>query len=108
MKYINEFTKAIHSLNKIKVTFKAKKYGNIEITRICAPMDYSLSKKYKDNIERYHFWDFQGTKGGHTESILEINIVSIEVLNDHFSPESFVTWKVPYNWSIKRDWGSKS
>lgn len=101
-------TEAIHHLNKVKVTFKAKKYGNTEITRLCAPMDYAFSKIYKDNIERYHFWDFEGTENKHNLSLLETEIVGVELTNETFSPTSFVTWEAPYNWSIKRGWGSFS
>jgi hypothetical protein len=106
MKYINEFTEAIHSLSKVKVTFKAKKYGHSEITRICAPMDYAFSKNYNDNFKRYHFWDFKGGSKPHPELLLESQIISIQILPKSFKPESFVNWTT--KWSIKRDWGSFS
>jgi hypothetical protein len=106
MKYLSQFTNAIHSLNKVQVTFNAKKYGGLKITRLCAPMDYSLSKIYKDKEERYHFWDFQGTGKTHNLSLLESEIIEIKPIEDKFKPESFVSWTT--NWSIKRDWGSFS
>ena len=77
MKDLNEFINAIQNLNKVKVTFNAKKYANTQITRLCAPMDYAFSKQYKDNIERYHFWDFDGTERKHNLSLLETDIVKI-------------------------------
>ena len=106
MIHLTEFKGAIINLNKIKVTFRAKKYNNAIITRVTAPMDYALSKRYKDNIERYHFWDFEGSERQHNLSLLETEIVSIEVLDEKFEPSSFVAWET--NWSIKRDWGSFS
>jgi hypothetical protein len=108
MEYLKEFTKAIHSLSKVKVTFKAKKYSNMEITRICAPMDYSSGKIDNYKTERYQVWDFQGGSKPHPESLLESQIISIQILPEYFKPESFVTWEAPFNWSIKRDWGSFS
>ena len=78
MIYLNEITEAINNFNKVNVTFKAKKYGNLPITRTCAPMDYSIGKNFKNSEKGYHFWDFQGPNNQHNLSLLETEIISIE------------------------------
>lgn len=95
------FTAAIHSKNKVRVTFYSKD-DQLEITRTCAPMDYGPSRRFKDGIDRYHFWDYDGDNGPHTLSLPENQVRRIEVIPQTFNPLEFVTW-IP-NWIIPRNW----
>ena len=101
----DEFISAIHNLNLVQVRFQSADDGGAILTRICAPMDYGPSRKFKDGIDRYHVWDFDSDSGKpHTLSLNPIQIVSFEVLEDEFDPSSFVTW--PSNWIVPRGtWG---
>lgn len=98
------FIKAIHSKNKLKLTFYSKK-EQISVVRTCAPLDYGPSVRAKDGLNRYHFWDYGGASGPHSLCLLETQVERIEVLSETFSPD-FITW--PTSWMIPRDWGQYS
>jgi len=105
---LDKFTQAIHNKNKIRLTFYSKEDGTY-ITRKCAPMDYALSRRYKDDLMRFHFWDFESDTRNHNLALLPNNIRNMEILNEVFDPNEFVTWSTQANpWSIKRDWGRYS
>jgi len=97
----NIFVAAIHSKNKVRVEFYSKDDSSV-ITRVCAPMDYGPSRKFKDGIDRYHLWDYDSDNGPHTLSLPDNQISKIEVMDDSFDPKEFVTW--PENWIIPRNW----
>tara|TARA_B110000977_G_scaffold194924_1_gene272424 strand:- start:778 stop:1095 length:318 start_codon:yes stop_codon:yes gene_type:complete len=105
MKYLKEFTEAIHNKTKLKITYHADKYGG-EITRLCAPMDVKSSAVSKDNTPKFHFWDYEGSKGKHVTSKLSESISSLETTSIPFNPSEFVSWNT--NWGISRDWGEFS
>ncbi|PCE33593.1 hypothetical protein BZL54_05030 [Burkholderia ubonensis subsp. mesacidophila] len=99
------FISAIHSKNKLRVTFHSQKSGTT-VTRDSAPMDFGPRTNDAIRIDRYHFWDFTSPSGPHTESLRADQIQSIFCLNDVFDPADFVTWRT--NWNIHRDWGRLS
>lgn len=101
----DKFVAAIHSKNKLKLTFFSKEDGR-NLTRTCAPMDYGPSRRTHDKSDRFHFWDYDSDTGKHTLSLVPEQVVSIEVLADAYEPIEFVTW--PPNWFVARDWGSHS
>ncbi len=99
---IDKFIGAIHSKNKIQLTFHSKKDG-CTLTRTCAPMDYGSSSRAHDKSDRFHTWDYDSDKERHTLSLLPNQVISIEILPQTFDPAEFVTWKP--SWIVKRDWG---
>lgn len=98
---ILEFINAINNKRVLEVKFNSKEKG--VIVRKCIPFDFATSKRYKDNIERYHFYDLDSPSGKHNLSILPEQIIEIKVLDETFNPSDYITWKT--NWSISRDWG---
>ena len=105
---LDNFTKAIHDKTKIRLTFYSKEDGTT-LTRKCAPMDYALSRRYKDGLMRFHLWDFESDTKNHNLALLPENIKNMEILSESFDPSSFVTWDTRQNmWTIKRDWGQYS
>ena len=106
MKKLKEvFIKAIKVKKKVKLRFFSKKDSAVVI-RKCAPMDFGPSRRFHDNIDRFHLWDYEGEGGPHTMSIDPRNIISLEVLEESFEPKEFVKW--PPNWLVERDWGDFS
>jgi hypothetical protein len=105
---LNIFIGAIHSKNKILLTFFSKEDGS-ELVRTCAPMDFGPSRRAKDKQDRFHFWDYDSDTRSHTLSLLPQQIVKLEVLLDLFDPSEFVTWSTTTScWFITRDWGAHS
>lgn len=99
------FVGAIHSKNKIRLTFHSKEDGHALI-RVCAPMDYGPSTRAHNKSDRFHSWDYDSDTEQHTLSLPPEQVISIEVLPDTFDPAEFVTWDT--NWIVKRDWGKYS
>ena len=99
------FVGAIHSKNKVILTFHSKEDGH-SLTRTCAPMDYGPSTRAHNKSDRFHFWDYDSDTAKHTLSLLPEQVISIEVLPEKFDPAEFVTWQT--NWIVKRDWGTYS
>jgi hypothetical protein len=104
----NGFISAIHTKNKIRLTFFSKEdSGNL--TRICAPMDFGPSRRSHDNADRYHVYDYESDRGPHPLNLAIDNVVKVEILTENFDPSEFVTWSLVKNpWFIKRDWGEFS
>lgn len=100
-----QFISAILSKNRIRVTFFSKEDGH-NLTRECAPMDFGPSRRANNRSDRYHMWDYESDQKNHTLSLLPNQIVSINVLPQHFDPSEFITWKT--NWFVERDWGQYS
>lgn len=97
----NDFIRAIHRRTKIIVTFYDK--NNEILTRDCAPMDFGAAKQYKDNKDRFHFWNF---KGKYPLLLLPKQIIDLEFTTILFEPALFVDWVT--DWHIKRNWGKAS
>jgi hypothetical protein len=95
------FLQSIIDKKIIKLIFDSKDKGIIE--RYCIPFDFGLSRKYKDNLERYHLYDLDSPEGSHNLSILPEQIISIEITENYFDPSHYVKWTP--NWIIKRNWG---
>lgn len=103
----DSFITAIKAKKKVIVTFNSNKKGTL--VRTCAPMDYGPSSRFKDGLERYHFWDYfpDDGKAPHPLPLLHKNIQSLEVLEESFDPGEFVKWS-PTSWHVPRDWGQHS
>lgn len=99
------FIGAIHTKNKLRLTFYSKEDGHALI-RTCAPMDYGPSSRAHNKSDRFHFWDYDSDTERHTLSLLPEQVISIEVLSATFDPAEFVTWRP--NWVIMRNWGAYS
>ena len=82
------FVAAIHSKNKIRLTFYSKEDG-IQLVRTCAPMDYGPSRRAANKDDRFHLWDYDSDTKSHTLSLLPNQIVSIDVLPEQFDPAAF-------------------
>lgn len=103
-----EFINAIHSKNKIRLTFFSKEDG-ANLVRTCAPMDYGPSRRAANKDNRFHFWDFDSDKASHTLSLLPDQIVRIEPLEEKFDPSRFISWDTKKSpWFVHRDWGEHS
>ena len=102
------FVNAIHSKNKIRLTFYSKDDG-AQIVRTCAPMDYGPSRRAANKSDRFHLWDYDSDTKSHTLSLLPDQIVSIEVLSENFDPAGFITWNTTTSpWFVPRGWDSYS
>jgi hypothetical protein len=101
----NDFIAAIHSKNKIRLTFFSKEDRSLLI-RTCAPMDFGASRHATNKSDRFHFWDYDSDTKNHTLSLLPNQVKSIEILEQTFNPAEFVTWSP--NWIVARDWGQYS
>lgn len=105
-----KFIAAIHAKHKIRITFYSKEDKG-EITRVCAPMDYGSSKKFKDGIDRFHVWDYSpdGGKKPHPIPLEPAQVRTMVVLDETFDPAEFITWNTSQSpWIIPRDWGQNS
>ncbi|MBR9706781.1 hypothetical protein GOV14_07125 [Candidatus Pacearchaeota archaeon] len=100
------FLKAIQEKKILQIRFKSFEKG--PISRKCIPFDFGPSRRSKDQSDKYHFYDLDSPEGSHVLSILPEQLLEAELLEESFTPESYVTWPGPYEWFIKRDWGSKS
>lgn len=101
----NGFIAAIHSKNKVLLTFHSKE-DNGTLVRTCAPMDFGPSSRAHDKSDRFHFWDYDSDKQRHTLSLLPEQVISIHVLGEMFNPAEFITWQPA--WHVQRDWGQYS
>lgn len=102
---IVSFKAAIHSRNKVSLSFYSKEDGRV-ITRLCAPMDFGPSRKAHDKSDRFHLWDYESDQKNHVLSLKSEQVRSITVVDMKFDPGEFVTWST--NWIVKRDWGRYS
>lgn len=108
MKFKEIFYQAIDSKKKLKVTFFSKE-DNSSLTRLCAPFDIGPSSTATDKTNRYHFWDYDSDKRSHTLSLLDTQVINIEILEESFSPEDIINWNFKENsWFYKRNWGPYS
>ena len=103
---IVRFIQSIRDKKKVRVTFYSKS-DDMEITRLCAPMDYGPSQKKnaKDLRDKFHLWDYEspGENPFHNLSLPSDQIVNIEYTDILFNPGEFVNW--PTKWIVKRNWG---
>ncbi|MCK4997154.1 hypothetical protein KAS08_02525 [Candidatus Pacearchaeota archaeon] len=101
------FLYAIVNKKFVELTFKPKEKAMV--TRRCIPFDFGPSRrKLKVNPSKYHFYDLDSPERPHSLSILSEQIIKIKLLNESFDPVNYITWKPPYNWFTKRDWGNCS
>lgn len=104
----SQFIDAIHSKNKLVVTFYSKEDGR-SVTRSCAPMDYGPSRRAADKSDRFHFWDFESDVKNHVLSLLPQQVLSLDLAPQSFIPSEFVTWDTKKSpWFVVRDWGIHS
>lgn len=96
---------AINLKKQVKIKFNSYEKGIIE--RKCIPFDFGPSRRYKDGLDRFHFYDLNSPDGKHNLSILPDQLIEIELLYSDFKPSDYVTWS-PTNWIINRDWGQFS
>jgi len=92
--------KAINNKKIVKV--KVDTYEKWIIERHCIPFDFWPSRKYKDWLNRYHFWDLDSPEKKHNLSIIPEQLIDIEITDENFNPWDYVKWTP--NWFIKRDW----
>ena len=104
------FIAGVEDLGKVLATFVSKDDGGLDLTRVCAPMDYGPRRRAKDKSPCYHFWDYDSDspRGPHTLSLPAMQILSIDETDEHFDPAEFITWPRPYDWFHPRDWGQFS
>jgi hypothetical protein len=98
------FLNALKTKKILTVTFTSKEKGTI--TRKCIPFDFGPSRKYRDNLDRYHFYDLDSPDGQHNLSITPNQIINITSSDENFEPKDYVKWTP--NWHIERNWGNYS
>ncbi len=99
------FIKSINSKSLVSVEFNSPDKGVISLK--CVPCDYGPNKKFKDGLDRFHFYDLETTSKNHSLSINPSEVINIEILEENFDPAKYVT--IPHKkWHIKRDWGELS
>jgi hypothetical protein len=102
------FLNAIHGRKKVRLTFFSHEDAR-PLIRTCAPLDYGPSRRAKEKIDRYHFWDFDSDTRVHVLSLNPTQVQKIEALDEDFEPSDFVTWDTKSSpWFVKRDWGTYS
>lgn len=100
----NNFKISIDEMLIVELKFDSNEKGII--TRLCIPFDFGPSRRYKDGLERYHFYDLNSPDGKHNLSILPEQIISVSLTTDKFNPSDYITWTP--KWFLKRDWGTYS
>ena len=86
----------------------SKEDNNI-IKRKCAPLDYGPSRRAKNKVDRFHFWDYESDKKQHVLSLIPDQVKDIELLKEQFDPGEIIKWDTKNSpWFIKRDWGEFS
>ncbi len=103
-----DFIAAIGRRQMVLIEYRSKKSGAFE-SRTCAPLDFGPLRRTADGIDRFHFWDYDGSRGGHVASIEAQQVTRVEVVGHNFDPSDIVTWDVRQSpWHVERDWGSLS
>lgn len=90
MKFKDIFLEAINNRQKIQLVFFSKE-DNANLTRICAPFDIGPSRRAKDKSDRYHVWDYDSDTERHVLSLLDVQVVSITVLEEQFDPADIIS-----------------
>jgi hypothetical protein len=102
------FLDALHAKRKVQLTFYSAEDAG-QLVRLCAPMDFGPSRRAKDGLDRYHFWDYSSDTKPHALSLLPNRILRIEALDESFDPAEFVTWDLARSpWFTPRDWRAYS
>jgi hypothetical protein len=101
----NAFIQAIHSKNKIRVTFFSEGDGSTHV-HTCAPVDYGPSRHDHGKKDRFHMWDYDNDIQCHTFSLPPEQIISIQTLEEQFDPGEFIIWRK--SWFVPREWGQYS
>ena len=99
------FVLALHERRKVRLTSTGAEDGKVRV-RTCAPLDVGPLRRAADHTDRYHVWDFEGSKRPHATSVRPEQMIKVEATDELFDPGKFVTWdlrKTP--WSLPRDWG---
>jgi hypothetical protein len=103
----DNFIDSIQNKKCVRVTFDSHEKGIIQ--RKCIPFDFAISRRYKDGVQRFHFYDLESPDGNHNLSLLPPQLISLDVLNEYFEPSDYVTWDTQKSrWSVSRDWGIHS
>jgi hypothetical protein len=98
---------------KVYITYFSKK-DNKNVVRLSAPFDFWPKRKSKsDNCseyidnwnDKYHFWDFDGSRWWHISSKNIDEIIKIELLDNNFEPKQLIDFsKIKCDWHIERNW----
>lgn len=99
------FVTAIHSKKKLKLTFFSKQDRG-QLIRMCAPMDFGPSRRAKNKLDHYHFWDYESDTQNHVLSLPPEQIVQMQSTEESFDPIEFITWDLKEApWFLQRNWG---
>jgi hypothetical protein len=75
------FVDSLHARQKVLLTFYSSEDA-AQLRRICAPMDFGPSRRARDGLDRYHFWDYSSDTKPHASG---------GVRNLGFEPQSVVS-----------------
>ena len=80
-----------------------------ETVRRVAPLDIGPSRIAGDTAVRFHYWDYDATRGAKLASFAPGDILGLEPDGATFDPADIVTWPVAGSpWRVARDWGALS
>ncbi len=97
------FISALAERKFVVITFNSIEKGII--TRKCVPMDYGPLNRSTKADEFYHVLDLESPSGKiHPIAIREENMIALQILNEKFEPEEYVTWEIKNPWHVARDW----
>jgi hypothetical protein len=98
------FINGIHTKTKVAPTFL--KTDGERVNRVCAAMDFGVSRRAKDCVDRYHFWDYDGESRSHVLSLTPDRVITMQATESRFEPAEFVSWDTRKSpWLTPRDWG---
>lgn len=100
-----EFIQALVARHRLNVVFYSKRDA-VELSAICAPLDYGPSRHARDKTPRYHFWDYTTDEEAHQLSLPSEQILEIAPTDEPFDPGEFIYWEA--DWLYPRDWGAYS
>lgn len=95
---IFRFVEAIQNQNMVLVKFQAKSNHQV-VLRKCAPLDIAPSKRAKNQIFKFHMWDFDNN---HVLSLEPSQILDLDITAETFQPEDIITWSMIFAFFILR------
>ena len=102
--HLTTFLTALHSRRTL-ILRHAGRRG--ETTRRVAPLDVGPSHITGDTAVRFHFHDYDATRGPRLASLAPGEILGLELDGGTFDPADIVTWPVAESpWRVVRDWGA--
>lgn len=102
--HLATFLAALHGRRTLRLTHSGRRG---ETVRRVAPLDVGPSRIAGDTVVRFHFHDYDATRGPKLASLTPGEILGLEPDGGTFDPADIVTWPVADSpWRVPRDWGA--